>query len=351
MIRRRAGFATLLLGLFLLHPAAARAQAPAALLQEGVSAYNDLEFGLASRILRRAAESDAEPPLTAGERERALMYLGATEVLRNQRNEAVQIFRDLVLHNPRYRPDRLVFPPRVTRVYDEALRTTKAVVVEVPAEQVLVAGSSRWRIRLWVSSGHHVTVRIRDQSGRSIRRLYNGQLADSVVLTWNGLAASGSAPSAGRYVLEATSMVTADTPIRSVRVPLRFRDAPLRTLSTPVPPPDSLLLPEKRSVTPGLAFLIPATVIGAALILPALGSDSENREVRIAVGGAVTIAGLVGFILQKPGKPIPENIAYNDSVRTDYTRRLQQVQTENVRREDLSRFLVTAGAPQRVEGR
>ncbi len=85
MIPRRAGFATLLLGLFLLLPAAAaHAQAPAALLEEGVSAYNDLEFGLASRILRRAVESDAKPPLTAGERERALMYLGATEVLRDR---------------------------------------------------------------------------------------------------------------------------------------------------------------------------------------------------------------------------------------------------------------------------
>ncbi len=351
MIQRRAGFATLLLGLFLLLPAAAHAQTPAALLEEGVSAYNDLEFGLASRILRRAVESDAQPPLTTVERERALVYLGATEALRDRRNEALQVFRDLVLLNPRYRPDGLVFPPRITQVYDEARRTTKALVVEVPAEQVLVAGSSRWRVRLWVSSGHHVAVRIRDQSGRSIRRLYNGQLADSVVLTWNGLTAAGSAPSAGRYVLEAASMVTADTPIRSVRVPLRFQNAPLRTLSQPAPPPDSLLLPEKRSVTSGLMFLVPATVIGAVLILPALGSDAENREVRIAVGGAVTLAGLVGFILQKPGKPIPENIAYNDSVRTDYARRLQQVQTENERREDLSRFLVTAGAPERVEGR
>lgn len=351
MILHRAGFTTLLLGLFLLLPAVARAQTPAALLEEGVSAYNDLQYGLASRILRRAVESDAEPSLTAAQSERARMYLGATEIFRDRRNEAVQVFRDLVLQNPRYRPDGLVFPPRVTRVYDEALRTTKALVVEVPAEQVLVAGSSRWRVRLWVSSAHHVTVRIRDQSGRSIRRLYNGQLADSVVLTWNGLTAAGSPPSAGRYVLEASSMVNADTPIRSVRVPLRFRSAPLRTLSAPTPPPDSLLLPEKRSVAPGLAFLVPATVIGAVLILPALSTDAENREIRIALGGAVTLAGLVGFILQKPGKPIPENIAYNDSVRADYSRRLQQVQTENERRGDLSRFLVTAGAPERVEGR
>lgn len=351
MTRQRARFATPLLGLLLLLPAAAHAQAPAQLLEEGVAAYNDLEYGLASRILLRAVESDAAPQLTAGERERALMYLGATEVLRDRRNEALEAFHDLVVHNPRYRPDGLTFPPRITRVYDEALRTTKAVVVEVPTEQVLVAGSSRWRIRLWASSGHHVTVRIRDQSGRSIRRLYNGQLADSVVLTWNGLTAAGSAPTAGRYVLEATSMVTADTPIRSVRIPLRFQNAPLRTLSSPTPPPDSLLLPEKRSVTPGLAFLIPATVVGAALILPALDSDSENRDVRIAVGGVVTLAGLVGFILQKPGKPIPENIAYNDSVRADYARQLRQVQAENDRREGLSRFLVTAGTPERIEGR
>jgi hypothetical protein len=49
-----------------------------------------------------------------------------------EQNQAAETFRGLVLANPRYRPDELVFPPRVTRVYGEVLQTTKAVDVEAP---------------------------------------------------------------------------------------------------------------------------------------------------------------------------------------------------------------------------
>jgi hypothetical protein len=332
-------------------PTAAPAQTPSALLDEGVSAYQDLEFGVAARILRRALEPGGEPPLTLAQRQQALMYLGATEVLRDRRNEGIEVFRTLTLLDPRYRPDRLVFPPRVTRTFDEVLRTTKVVAVESPREQTMVAGSERWQIRLWVSSSHHVTVAIRSAGGDLVRTLHDAPIADSLVISWDGIGANGAAPPAGRYRLEAVSMVTPGTPIRSVQVPIDWRAAPLRTLSAPAHPPDSLFLPEARSAGGSLKILLPSAVMGAALILPALDSDSDNRDVRIVVGGVVTLAGLVGFVLQRPSTAIPENVAHNDSLRTAWQEEAARVEQENQRRRGVSRFVIRAGEPQRTEGR
>jgi hypothetical protein len=65
----------------------------------------------------------------------------------------------------------------------------------------------------------------------------------------------------------------------------------------------------------------------------------------------VTIAGLIGFWTQKPGQPIPENVAHNDSLRSDYRRRLERVESENARRSGVTRFTVFTATPELVEGR
>jgi hypothetical protein len=332
-------------------PAAAPGQTPSALLEQGVEAYNDLQFGLASRILQRALDEAGSPPLAAAQREQALMYLGATEVLSERRSEAVETFRILVLANARYRPDELVFPPRVTRAFSEAQRTTKVTALDAPRRQTLVVGSERFPIRLWVSSSHLVSLTIRDRTGTVVRTLHEGTVDDSLVVSWNGLGDSRRALSPGNYTIAAASQVTAGTTIRSVQMPLTLRSEEVGELTAPQPPDESDFLPEKRSAASGLRFLIPAAVIGAVLIIPALSSDAESREVRIAVGGAVTIAGLIGFWTQKPGQPIPENVAHNDSLRSDYRRRLERVESENARRSGVTRFTVFTATPELVEGR
>lgn len=335
---------------FTLLAAPAAAQTPAALLTEGVAAYNDLEFALSARILRRAVASQGEHALSQAQLEQALVYLGASEVLLDERNEAVATFRTLVLTNPRYRPDDLVFPPRVTRVFNEVLETTKATDLEAPRRMVLVTRSERVGFQIFPSSEHHIRASVVTNEGTTVRVLFDGVIQGPRTITWNGLDGRGRIPPPGNYRLVVASMVTAGTTLRSIQMPITLEAAPLSSVAAPAPPPESMLKPEKRSAVPGLSILIPSLVVGGALIIPALGTDSENSGLRLAVGGAVAIGGLVGFILMKPGASLPDNVAYNDSLRADWGRRTTRAERENQRRQGVTRYIVYTGPTYRVEG-
>jgi hypothetical protein len=338
------------LGLVLLAGPAA-AQAPATLLSEGVAAYENLEFALAARQLRRAVSPDAQPALSQAEMEHALVYLGASEVLLDEQDQAMQTFRTLVLVNPRHRPDELVFPPRVTRVYNEALQATKAVDVEAPPRTLLVTRTERIGFRVFPSSEHRIRAAIVTNEGATVRVLYDGVVEGPRTLPWDGLDGRGRPPAPGNYRLEIESMVTRGNTLRSVWMPITLQARPMETAATSSAPPDSLLKREKRSAVPGLSILIPSAVVSAALIVPALGGDAENSGARIVVGGAVGLGGLIGFVLMKPGAELPDNVAYNDSLRADWSRRAAEAERGNRERQGVTRFMVFTGPLRRVEGR
>lgn len=338
------------LGLVLLAPPSA-AQAPATLLSEGVAAYENLEFALAARLLRRAVFPEAEPALSQADTERALVYLGASEVLLDQRSDAVQTFRTLVLANPRYRPDELVFPPRVTRVYSEVLETTKAVDVEAPSRALLVTRRERIGFRVFPTSEHRIRATIVTNEGAVVRVLYDGVIEGPRTLAWDGVDGRGRPPAPGNFRLEIESMVTQGSTLRSVWMPITLEERPMEVVATPTEPPVSVLKREQRSAAPGLSILVPSIVVSAVLIVPALGSDAENSGARIAVGGAVALGGLVGFVLMRPGADLPDNVAYNDSVRAEWRRSAAVVERENREREGVTRFMVYTGPLRRVEGR
>src|SRR5207253_1432307 len=75
------------------------------LLGQGVKAYQALEYDAAAALLEQSLGRDSASGLADSLRARALTYLAATELFRGQRDSAVGAFRQLVLLNPRYRPD------------------------------------------------------------------------------------------------------------------------------------------------------------------------------------------------------------------------------------------------------
>ena len=89
------------------------AQSASDLLGQGVQKYQALEYDAAAALLERSLRHDSIAGLADSLRARALTYLAATELFRGQRDSAVGAFRQLVLLNPRYRPDELIFPPQV----------------------------------------------------------------------------------------------------------------------------------------------------------------------------------------------------------------------------------------------
>src|SRR5260221_6854721 len=134
------------------------AQAADSLLVRGVRAYKNLEFDLAALLLRRRAAqlTAANAPVAA--RAEGLVYLGAAELFRGRRDSAIAVFRRLVMLDPRYRPDRLVFPPEGTSVFEGVRLPTKNVAIVVPRDTEIPIQEGA--VRAWLAASSLPTVRV-----------------------------------------------------------------------------------------------------------------------------------------------------------------------------------------------
>src|SRR5881296_2947860 len=101
------------------------AQTARDLVTQGVRAYRALEYDAAVALLRRSLAEGALGTLSTAERAQALTYLGATELFRGRRDSASLAFADVVLLDPRYRPDELIFPPQVTNLFQQVRQATR----------------------------------------------------------------------------------------------------------------------------------------------------------------------------------------------------------------------------------
>ncbi len=173
-------------------PSLAAGQAASAALTQGVRAYDDLEFEQAAGLLRRALAVQGSGALSAADVSRALIYLVATELLRDRRDSARAIARRLLVSNPRFRPDELVFPPQLLLLYEVVRRATPAVIAEASADTAIRPGSEAVAVRLYASSVHDIAATLVALDGRVVRTLYRGPIGDSLTLRWNGLDSAGT---------------------------------------------------------------------------------------------------------------------------------------------------------------
>jgi len=162
------------------------AQSSDTLFATGVRAYKNLEFDLAALLLRREVAQLTTAGAPVAERTQALVYLGAADLFRGRRDSAAVVFRRLVTLDPRYRPDRLVFPPEVTSLFDGVRLQTKTVMVEVPRDTTLGPGHGTFDIWLIASSFQTVDVTLRYTDGAPFRPLYAGPIGDSAKVQWDG---------------------------------------------------------------------------------------------------------------------------------------------------------------------
>jgi hypothetical protein len=322
---------------------AARAQTPSDLLERAVRAYQDLNFDAAAGLLRRALTAQLVDSLDHAGRARALTYLGAAERFRERRDSAMAAFRRLVLFDPRYRPDTLVFPPDVTRLFDEVRARTKAVAIRVPDDTLIPLQQGSFAAWLVPSSPHNVTVGIARADGSPLRKLYAGPVGDSLDVHWNGCDSAGALAPRGRLWLTVESRVGSAT-VRVVEVPLEL-DYALDTVAHPAPLKGGQLLPERASRRTGLRSLARGLLIGAvAVSLPQIVAPGQRSSgTRIAVGGTLALSGLVGYLAQPPGRSLPDNVAANQARRDDWRRRTDAVIAENARRRTGASFHIRAG--------
>ena len=132
--------------------------------------------------------------------------------------------------------------------------------------------------------------------------------------------------------------------MRVVEVPLEL-DYALDTVAHPAVLKAGQLLPERASRRTGLRSLAGGLLIGAAAVsLPQIVAPGQRSSgTRIAVGGTLALSGLVGYLAQPPGRPLPDNVAANQVRREDWRRRTDAVIAENARRKAGASFRVRAG--------
>src|SRR4029077_8629412 len=291
-------------------------------------------------------EAPSPDTLPTALRPKALTYLAASDFYRGRKDSAAVVFRRLIQQDPRYRPDPLIFPPEVTQAFETARRATKIVAVFPPADTSLRLGRDQYPIRLYSSSFHEVVVGLERPDGRFLRGIYAGPIGDSLVVSWDGLDSANVPPPDGPVVLTVTSRPTpGGEVVRVVRVMLDVHSAHADTLPWPAVP-DTLLLPEKAPAGPALRSLT-GGLLGAVavLVLPSVtASGSHPTGARYAVVGALTVAGIVGFVSRRPGVPLPDNVIKNTVRRAAFQRQIEAAKQDNARRRTGVLERIRAGA-------
>lgn len=342
-------FAAALTAVALLVPARARAQNAATMLEQGVRAYTVGEYDGGVWLLRRALAVEGADALSNAGTARALLYLIATEVARNQRDSALAAARRLILLDPRYRPDQS-FPAPVLAVYQEARRTAPSVSIRAAGDTAIRPGAETFVVRLGSSTSPDITANVTSPDGRVVRTLFSGTLRDSVDLRWNGLDGSGKVPAPGRYLIQVTPRTQRDNAASAnwtLRLPLELTQPAVDTTPLPPAPPDSLFRPERGNSKAATRALVPGLVAGAAIVLlpKVVASGEDASSARLVVGGAVTIAGIAAFFSHHPGQRIPANVEYNRNLRETWQRNSQEIARRNADRMRQSRMIIRPGAP------
>ena len=335
----------------------AQGQTAASLLEDGIRAYQELEFVAAAGFLRRALDPAlgqqlSDPAASRVLTIRALTYLAAAETLSGNTDSARAVFERLVRFDTRYRPDQLIFPPQVTNAYDAVRRDVKVITLDAPERTTFRVGQGLFSFELFASSYHEAVVEIRDLDSLRVRSIYRGPIVDSLDLSWDGRDPERLVVPSGSYDLYIQSRDSTGSLLRTMRVPLSIEVETPDTLVHPIEPADSLILPEQHSSGPGLEALIGGLLAGTAIaILPAaFSSDTDLMGERLLVAGTVSVAGITAFFRRRPGKPIPENIESNQSLYRSYRDSLAAVITENERRKSDIQLVISTGTVSVLEG-
>lgn len=320
-------------------------------LARPMQAYADLEFDVAAQGFRAALALEGAARLRDPDRARAFMHLGATEVFRNRRDAAVLAFRSLILLDPRYRPDVVVFPPEVSTLFQEARIGVRATAVVVPPSAEIRTQADRLPIRVFSSSLHDVRVAVTDALGAPVRVLHDGAIGDSLELLWNGRDGIGRLRPAGPYRLRVTSRSPEGRDEREVEIPLQLVRIDPDTLPFPAELPASALRAETMVASGGTRHLVTGLAAAALVaVLPTVvGSDAEGSGLRFGVAGLLVGGGFYGMSRASRPIPIAENIAYNREQRAAWTREVERVRTENETRRNATVLRITSGPAVAVE--
>jgi len=336
----------LLLGALIV-PAAAQGQTATDLLAQGIRAYAVREYDGGAWLLRRTLSFQGPDALPAADAARALMYLAATELSRNQRDSALAAARRLIVVDPKYRPDDQAFPPQVIALYQEARRSAPNVSIRALGDTAIRPGVDAFAVRLTATTTPDVAAALTSADGRVVRTLYTGPIRDSIDVRWNGLDVSGNPPPAGRYAITVTPTGRDRRGAWTLRLPIELTRPAVDTAPLPVAPPDSLFRPERGDYQGAWRALVPGVLAGAAIVvLPKVVASGERpSNARLIVGGTVTAAGIAAFLSRQPDRTLPGNTQYNRNLRETWRRNVADITRRNAERIRQARIVIRPAAP------
>jgi len=171
------------------------------------------------------------------------------------------------------------------------------------------------------------------------------------MVRWEGLDEEGAAAIEGRLMIQVVSQASGGVQ-RLLQLPLTTSGTVRDTLPHPPPLADSLLLPEQEPLGPALRAL-GAGVGGAltAIVLPSLiTKDGASASSRFLVAISLTTAGVLGFVAQRPGRVIEDNIVANQIMRDAWRREQNTIAVENESRRRDRVLRIRAGAVIDIDG-
>jgi hypothetical protein len=233
--------------------------------------------------------------------------------------------------DPTSRPDPLVFPPEVTKMFDEVRVTYPILGMSSATEARIDQAHPTYPIQLRPSAPHNAVIVVERTDRRSTDTIYVGSVVDSQMVEWDGRGGEGAPLASGRYWITAISLPERPQSCR-VRMPVEVALTSPDTMPTPAPLGSDKLLPEQADRRTGPAAFGGAVLLGAAAFaLPAISEDAEPAAA-YAVGGVLGVAGVIGLVRYRAGAPIPENAAANAVTRARWQREVDRVAAMNAER-------------------
>jgi hypothetical protein len=174
---------------------------------------------------------------------------------------------------------------------------------------------------------------IQDSNGETVAQMISELPEGSSTVPWAGpLDPSSFSQRPTEYSLLFRARDQNGTATGQDSVPVLIYASPVDTLWHPRPLTDADFMPEMRPLGAAYEDLAKGLLIGAGVAAASLatyGSLTGEYAKAVAVGGAVSLAGIVAMLKGSSDRTIPENRQHNDALRFDWETRRDSVATAN----------------------
>ena len=329
-------------------PLPARAQTADVTLARAVAALEATETERGVELLRQLVTTPPSTTSAALRREAELRMAVAGWSL-GLYDSATVHFGAAISADPFVTLEPEQFNPDLLAAFRAAKRTTLVLGLRAPPDTALEPGRDRWPVSVAVPRRGEVRFRLAGPGPDGRDRPVAAVVVDSTATVHLRLSAGDSVPlAAGAYRLAAEYSEPggrALTASLALELTAQLGD----TLPYEPPPPDSLYRLEVRWGAPSRPSLVRGIGFGiGAAVIPILFANSQLRSANgraLTVGAAVSLAGLTGYFLGRPKQPLPQNIAYNQTLRAAWEARNRAIAASNERRRGVALIRVRVVSP------